>query len=84
MIKIRKADERGSSKTDWLNSKHTFSFAEYYDPENMGFGPLRVINDDVVASSGGLVLTPTTTWKYSALCCQASLSTKTVWAILPF
>lgn len=53
MIKIRKAADRGTTKTDWLHSKHSFSFAEYYDPQNMGFGPLRVINDDVVASSGG-------------------------------
>lgn len=58
MIKIRKAADRGSTKNDWLSSKHSFSFAEYYDRQNMGFGPLRVINDDVIASTKGFGLHP--------------------------
>lgn len=58
MIKIRKAADRGSTKNDWLSSKHSFSFAEYYDRQNMSFGPLRVINDDVIASSNGFGLHP--------------------------
>ena len=58
MIKIRKASDRGTTKNDWLVSKHTFSFANYYDPQNISFGPLRVINDDVVASSGGFDMHP--------------------------
>ncbi|HIS35917.1 TPA: pirin family protein [Candidatus Scatousia excrementigallinarum] len=58
MIKIRKASERGTTKNDWLVSKHTFSFAGYYDPQNISFGPLRVINDDVIASSGGFDMHP--------------------------
>ncbi len=52
-ITIRKASERGASRTEWLDSKHTFSFAEYYDPNHMGFGSLRVINDDRVAPAKG-------------------------------
>ncbi|MCC7386593.1 MAG: pirin family protein [Deltaproteobacteria bacterium] len=53
MIAIRRADERGRSKGGWLDSRHTFSFADYYDPAHMGFGALRVINDDWVNASAG-------------------------------
>jgi quercetin 2,3-dioxygenase len=53
MLIVRKASERGRSHTDWLDSRHTFSFADYVDARHMGFGPLRVINEDVVAPGGG-------------------------------
>jgi redox-sensitive bicupin YhaK (pirin superfamily) len=53
MIKIRKSEDRGTTQLDWLDSKHTFSFGDYYDPEHMGFGALRVINEDKVNPSGG-------------------------------
>lgn len=53
MITVRKATERGTTRLSWLDSRHTFSFNTYLDPEWMGFGPLRVINDDVVAPGGG-------------------------------
>jgi redox-sensitive bicupin YhaK (pirin superfamily) len=58
MLEIRRASERGRSQFNWLNSKHTFSFAGYYDPEFMGHGPLRVINDDQVAPGGGFATHP--------------------------
>ena len=50
---IRKADERGQTRIDWLTSYHSFSFGDYYDPRNMGFSDLRVINDDIIAPKGG-------------------------------
>ena len=53
MITIRKADARGVSKLDWLDSRHTFSFADYYDRAHMGFRQLRVINEDRVQPGRG-------------------------------
>jgi redox-sensitive bicupin YhaK (pirin superfamily) len=53
MIEIRKAQDRGATRLPWLDSRHTFSFAEYYDPKQTGFSVLRVINDDRVAGGGG-------------------------------
>jgi len=53
MISIRHAGDRGGGPMGWLDSRHTFSFGHYYDPAHMGFGPLRVINEDRVKPGAG-------------------------------
>lgn len=52
-MKIRKAEDRGQANLGWLASQHTFSFGHFYDPDHMGFGPLRVINEDQVRPGAG-------------------------------
>jgi redox-sensitive bicupin YhaK (pirin superfamily) len=53
VITLRPANERGRTAIDWLDSRHSFSFGDYYDPAHLGFRSLRVINDDRVAPGGG-------------------------------
>lgn len=58
MIKVRKKDEMGYAKHEWLESIHHFSFAEYYDSSNINFGVLRVVNDDIVKPHTGFAKHP--------------------------
>lgn len=58
MLRVRRADERGRTDFGWLDSRHSFSFGHYYDPDHLRFGPLRVINDDRVTPGAGFPTHP--------------------------
>ena len=77
MIDIRHAEERGIANFGWLDSRHTFSFGDYYDAKQMGFGPLRVINEDRVSPARASAPTGTKTWRSSPTSSKVRSNTRT-------
>jgi quercetin 2,3-dioxygenase len=76
MIRVIDGNSRGATRLGWLDSKHTFSFGEYYNPEMMGFGPLRVINEDVVEPGQGFGSHPHRDMEIITYVCDGSLQHK--------
>jgi quercetin 2,3-dioxygenase len=73
MMQVIDSNTRGATKLNWLDSKHTFSFGEYYNPGMMGFGPLRVINEDVVEPGQGFGSHPHRDMEIITYVCEGAL-----------
>ncbi|HUX80602.1 MAG TPA: pirin family protein [Alphaproteobacteria bacterium] len=76
MISIRKSDDRGKTQLSWLDSKHSFSFANYFDLDHIGFGTLRVINEDKVDPAAGFDTHPHSNMEILTYVLEGELSHK--------
>ena len=79
---IHRAGTRGHSDHGWLDSYHTFSFADYHDPERIHFGALRVLNDDTVAGGEGFGAHPHDNMETFPSRSRANYDIRTAWGIL--
>ncbi|NUN11508.1 pirin family protein [Candidatus Micrarchaeota archaeon] len=75
-IELFESESRGSADYGWLKTKYSFSFADYYDPERMGFGKLRVLNDDVIAGGSGFPSHPHKDMEIVTIVTQGALAHK--------
>jgi redox-sensitive bicupin YhaK (pirin superfamily) len=76
MVELFKSEQRGHTQIDWLNSHHSFSFGEYYNPKNIHFGPLRVMNHDIIQPEGGFPTHPHSNMEIVTLVFEGSVAHK--------